>query len=99
RQPGEIAPRSGKARDEPGTDRITERQHDDRDRACRTLGRLSGRGGRDDDDVRLESQAFGSQGGKSLALAIGGEVVDRNRLALDVTQVVQALKKRIELDR
>ena len=94
--PGGIPPGSGEARDEPGRHRIAEREQDDRDRASCVLRSLSGWGGSYDDDVRLESQAVGGEGGKPLALAIRGEVVDGDGLPIHIAQVAQALEERLK---
>jgi hypothetical protein len=57
---------------------------------------LSGRGGRYNDDIRLESQAFAREGRKPLAPAVRGQVVDSDGLPIHVTQVAQALEERHE---
>src|SRR6266581_7287641 len=96
RRPGDIPPRSGEARDEPGRHRVAETEHDDRDRASCLLRGLSGRGGGHDDDVRLESHAVGGEGGKPLAPALRGEVVDGDGLLIHIAQIAQALEERVK---
>jgi hypothetical protein len=57
---------------------------------------LGGRGGGYDDDVRLEAQAVGGEGGKPLASAIRREVVDGDGLRIHIAEVAQALEERLE---
>jgi hypothetical protein len=57
---------------------------------------LSGRGGGYDNNVRLEPQAVGGEGGKPLALAFRGEVVDGDGLPIHIAQVAQALEERLK---
>src|SRR5215813_5388184 len=80
RQAGDIASRSGQARDEPTGDRIAERDYDNRDRVSRVPRGLSRRGRGDDDDVRLETEAVGGESGKPLAMAVRGEVIEGDGL-------------------
>jgi hypothetical protein len=96
RHPGDISSRSSQARDESGPNGVAKWNHDNRDRTGCVLRGLSGRGGGYDDDVRLESHAVGGEGGKSLALAIGGEVIDGDSLLIHITEITQALEERVE---
>src|SRR5262249_24554746 len=73
-----------------------QRRHDDRDRAGRALRGLRSRSRGDDDEIRFASKAFGGERGEPIALALGGQVVDRDRLPVDVTQLAQALEERVE---
>src|SRR5713101_10172616 len=61
------------------------------------LRRLSGRGGGYNDDVCLEAQAFGGEGGKPHGLASPrGEVVDRDGVPIQITQIAQTLEERVK---
>src|SRR5262249_11992075 len=57
---------------------------------------LSGRSGAYCDDVRLESDAFGSQGWEPLAIAVRRKVVDSDGLPVHIAEVVRALEKRFK---
>ena len=71
--------------------------HDDRDRASCVLRGLSGRGSGYDDDVCLEAQTFGGEGGKPHGLAsTRGEVVDGDGLPIHIAQAAQALEEHVK---
>jgi hypothetical protein len=93
RLPGDISPRSGEARDEPGADRVAERDHDNRDRAGCVFCGLGGWSGGYDDDARFEPQAFDCESGKPLTLPIRGQVVDRDSPPIHVPKFTQALEE------
>ena len=80
----------------PGPHRVAECDHDDRDRAGCVLRGPSGRGGAYNDDVRLEAHTFGSQGGKPLATAVRGKVVDGDGLPIHIAQIAQAVEERVK---
>jgi hypothetical protein len=75
---------------------VTKCDHDDWDRTSCFLGGLGGRSGTHGDNVRLEAQTFGRKGRKSLAVPVGGKVVDRDGLPIHIAQVAQALEERLK---
>src|SRR5262249_40255322 len=98
RHPSDIASGAREACDEPGPHRVAKWKHDDWDRASCVLRGLGSWSRGDNDDVRLESQAVGGEGGKSLALTICGEVVDREGVPIDVTQGMRGWKEGVKWD-
>src|SRR5262245_36258032 len=81
--PGDIAARSSKARDQPRADRIASVGHDDRDFACRLLCRLSGGREPSDDHIDFETDQLDGQIGNSVSLSFLRRT--RNRAALAET--------------
>src|SRR5262249_6168418 len=81
---------------EASSHRVAERDHDDRNRASYFLRCLSGRRGAYDDDVRVEVQAFGGEGGKPFATPVSGKVVDVDGLSVDIAQIAQGREERFK---
>jgi len=78
---------------ETSPDRITERDHDDRNCVGCVLRGLCGGSGAYGNDVRLQTHTFGSKGCKPFALPVRGKIVDRYGLPIHVAQVAQALEE------
>ena len=57
---------------------------------------LRGRRGACGDDVRLEAQAFGGEGGKSFATPVSGQVVDADGLPVHIAEIAQGLEERFK---
>src|SRR6516162_8214739 len=75
---------------------VTERNHDDWNRASYLLRCLRGGHGACGDDVGLEAQAFGGEGGKSFATPVSGKVVDADGLPVHIAQIAQSLEERFK---
>src|SRR5262249_9281608 len=57
---------------------------------------LSGRRGAYGDDVRVETQAFGGEGGKTFATPVSGKVVDVDGLSVHIAQIAQGREERFK---
>jgi hypothetical protein len=89
-------PRLGEAIHEASSHWVAERDHDDWNRASYFLRCLSGRRGAYGDDVRVETQAFGGEGGKTFATPVSGKVVDVDGLSVHIAQIAQGREERFK---
>src|SRR4029450_13373162 len=99
RQPGAIATGTREACDEPGPHRVAKWKHDYWDRAGCVLHGFGGWRRGDNDDIRLECEGVGREGGESVPLAICREVVDLDCLSMPVAEIMQPLEERAKSGR
>jgi len=79
--------------DEPGADRIADRQEDDGDRLSHLLSRLRGLGGGCNEEVHRDPDKFGRQIGKAIHLEVRPTILNGDVLAVDVTEIAQPLEE------
>ena len=92
-QPRDIAPRPGKAGDEPVRHRIGSRSKDNADSSGRLLGGQGMGRASSHDDINLERNQFGRKSGEPLEFPLGRSIFDHDVSALDLTVVTQSLKE------
>src|SRR5499426_197747 len=98
--PCDVPARAREARDEPGTNRIANGNHDDRDRPGGVLGcRRYLRPRRCDDEVHLEPDQLGRQVGQPVDPILRISIVDDDILALNPPELAQPLPERVEQGR
>src|SRR4029453_12911338 len=78
---------------EPARDRIDMNRHDDGDRRRGALGRLGSGGGARDDDVHVEPNQLGGEGGEPVSVVAVESALDEDVLALDVPQLPHPLEE------
>src|SRR5262249_46979287 len=83
------AGRSRQTRDQAHTDRVPDRCEHDRDDRRRLLCRHYGWGSPSDDDVDFEPGKLGRDFGQAIAAPVCPAIFDRDRAALDPTEVVE----------
>src|SRR6185436_20896048 len=93
REPGDVGARPGKARDEALADRVGDRRHDDRRRACRLLRSPRGGCARGNHGVELHVRELARINGRSLTDAFAVAALDDEVLALDITLRTQAFEQ------
>jgi hypothetical protein len=97
RQPRDVPPRGGKAGDESAAYGIGNGRHDDRDRPGRVLGGLGRCPTQRDDDVHLQTDQVGREGGETIMLALGPSELDGDVLTFHIAQLAQALAEGLEI--
>ena len=95
-EPGDVPARPRQTGDKPGTDRIGNVGHDDRDGRGRLHGRNRTRIDPGDDNVHGEPDQVRSKRGQPFQLSVSGAVLDDDILANAVAEAPQALFDRID---
>jgi hypothetical protein len=82
--------------DESGSDRVTNQEHDDRDRRCHSLGldRLSRSDGYD--QIDLQPDEFGREPRNSFRFVVSVAVFEDEVLALDVSEVAETRDETVQ---
>ena len=89
-------PRAREAADQSGRDGISNGRHDDGDRPGRLLGSLDRWHGPRYDDVDLQTDQLGGEGGKAFVLSLRQPDLNSDVLPLRVAKVAQPLPERLE---
>jgi hypothetical protein len=97
--PCNVPARAREARDEPGTNRIANANHDDGDGLGGVLGCRHSLRPRRYDDVHLEPDQLGRKVGQPVEPTLRESIVDDNILALNPPEFVQPLPERVEQGR
>jgi hypothetical protein len=85
-----------KAGDESAPYGIINERHDDRDRPGGLLGGLGRCPTHRDDDVHLQTDQVGREGGVAIILALGPSGLDGDVLTVHIAQLAQALAEGLE---
>jgi hypothetical protein len=94
-EPRDIAAGACEAVHESRPDGIRGAEQDDRDGPGGVLRGQGSRGALRHDQVGLQAEAFAGKDGKLVNLAIRGQIVNDDALALDVAELVQAAQERV----
>ena len=86
----------GRAFDKTSPDRVAEPNHHNRYRATGVLGSLGRRGARHHNDIRIETHALAGKICKPVALTFRGKKLDGDSLPVDIAQVDETFKERLE---